>query len=178
MLAPILGNSWYHPTLDRHPPFAAPSGAAAFEPLTDDNAGPSEWSDEDIVYLHWRMLQEVAHLADPDRPLDEKFDTLQWVFASPDKDAQPFSFVSCLRIVGCSPLSPIPYCGQVDPEEIRDRIRAKLKRWLAASLERYPDWVRLAVMKKPEWVRERLARNPQWINEQLKRIKDQGDLFA
>ena len=103
---------------------------------------------------------------------------MAWVFADPDKQARPFSFVNCLHVVGCSPLSPIPYCGQVDAEEIRDRIRTNLKRWLNSTLERYPDWVRQAVITQPDWVHERLARNPQWINEQVKRIKDQGDLFA
>ena len=32
---------------------------------------------EDIVFLHWRLLQEVSHLADPATPLEEKFDTLR-----------------------------------------------------------------------------------------------------
>ena len=69
-------------------------------------------------------------------------------------------------------------CGQVDAEGIRDYIRTNLKRWLAATLDRYPEWVRQAVVSQPDWVRKRLARNPQWINEQVKRINDQGDLFA
>lgn len=174
MLAPSLSSLSYRSSI------VAPTSPdyAALRDSLDDASEVPDWTEEDIVYLHWRMLQQIAHLADPDRPLDEKFDTLQWVFADPDKQARPFSFVNCLHVVGCSRLSPIPYCGQIDAEEIRDRLRADLKHWLAASLDRYPEWVRLAVMKKPEWFRQRLARNPQWINEQLKRIKDQGDLFA
>ena len=43
----------------------------------------------------------------PATPLEEKFDTLRWVFSEREKDGLPFSFVSCLRVVGCSPLSPI-----------------------------------------------------------------------
>jgi len=100
------------------------------------------------------------------------------VFTEREKDAAPFSFVSCLRVVGCSPLSPIAYCGLVDAEEVRDRIRNGLKTWLNATLERYPEWVRSAVAGNPEWVEARLARNPQWINEQLKQMSVQGDLFA
>jgi len=146
--------------------------------LLDDEEASVEWSEEDIVFLHWRLLQEVSHLADPTTPLEEKFDTLRWVFSEREKDGMPFSFVSCLRVVGCSPLSPIAYCGRVDAEEVRDCIRHGLKAWLDVSLERYPDWVRDAVVHNPAWVEARLAKNPQWINEQIKRMAVQGDLFA
>lgn len=161
-----------------------PSGATTAchmhtEAALDDEATTSvEWSEEDIVFLHWRLLQEVSHLADPDSPLEEKFDTLRWIFTERDKDTKPFSFANCLRVIGCSPLSPATYCGLVDVEEVRDRIQSGVKRWLLATLERYPDWVREAVIERPEWVEERLIRNPQWINEQIKRISTQGDLFA
>jgi hypothetical protein len=161
----------------RHPPVAIPDHTAQ-EEMIDDAEAPVEWSEEDIVFLHWRLLAEVSCLADPATPLEEIFDTLRWVFSEREKDGQPFSFVSCLYVVGCSPLSPIAYCGRVDAEEIRDRIRHNLKSWLDASLERFPDWVRDAVVSNPAWVAARLATNPQWINEQVKRISAQGDLFA
>ncbi|WP_051243238.1 hypothetical protein [Azohydromonas australica] len=139
---------------------------------------PDPWSDEEVVLLHWRLLQEVAALADPGTPLEAKLDTLRWVFTERDKDAGPFSFASCVRVAGCSPLSPIPYCGPVDVEEIRDRIRHGVRRWLAATLERYPAWVREAVARHPGWVEVQLARDPQWINEQVRSRTVQGDLFA
>lgn len=160
-----------------HRPAAIPD-RTALDSLLEDEDTPVEWSEEDIVFLHWRLLQEVSQLADPATPLEEKFDTLRWVFAEREKDGLPFSFVSCLRVVGCSPLSPIAYCGRVDAEEVRDRIRHGLKAWLEATLARYPVWVRDAVVRNPEWVEARLARNPQWINEQVKRMSVQGDLFA
>lgn len=151
---------------------------AAETVFADDDGDLVDWTEEDIVFLHWRLLQEIGRLADPATPLEDKFDTLRWVFTEPSKDALPFSFVSCLRVVGCSPLSPIAYCGRVDAEEVRDAIRGGLKRWLPATLRRYPGWVREAVARNPDWVEARLARNPQWINEQLKRMSDEGDLFA
>lgn len=144
----------------------------------DAGNDPIEWTEQDVVRLHWRLLQEIEALSDPATPLEEKLDTLRWVFTEREKDGQPFSFVNCLRVVGCSPLSPIAYCGRVDAEEVRDRIRHSLKAWLAATLERYPDWVRSVVAGNPEWVEARLARNPQWINEQIKQMSEQGDLFA
>lgn len=158
---------------------AAASCQTPAEACLDDEATTSvEWSEEDIVFLHWRLLQEVSHLADPDRPLEEKFDTLRWVFTERSKDSRPFSFANCLRVVGCSPLSPVTYCGLVDIEEVRDRIQSSVKAWLVATLERYPSWVRVAVVERPEWIEERLIRNPQWINEQIRRVSTQGDLFA
>lgn len=156
---------------------ALPEGIA-LAVLPDSAEASVEWSEDEIVFLHWRLLQEVRRLADPATPLEEKLDTLRWVFTEREKDAAPFSFVSCLRVVGCSPLSPIAYCGLVDAEEVRDRIRNGLKAWLNATLERYPAWVRSAVAGNPEWVEARLTRNPQWINEQIKRMSEQGDLFA
>jgi hypothetical protein len=188
MLQANVSPGAFHPESAGHPfhPFpglspqhpASVANGIADEATPDDEAAGIEWSEEDIVLLHWRLLQEIRHLADPATPLEEKLDTLRWVFTEREKDGAPFSFVSCLRVVGCSPLSPIAYCGLVDAEEVRDRIRNGLKAWLNATLERYPDWVRSAVASNPEWVEARLARNPQWINEQLKQMSEQGDLFA
>ena len=161
-----------------HRPSVTVPDDAAVDPQLDDDASPVEWSEEDVVFLHWRLLQEVSHLADPDTPLEEKFDTLRWVFTEREKDGRPFSFVSCLRVVGCSPMSPIAYCGLVDAEELRDHIRNSVKACLGQTLQRYPDWVREAIAINPAWIEARLAKNPQWINEQLKRMSTEGDLFA
>ncbi|RTL56512.1 MAG: hypothetical protein EKK46_04715 [Rhodocyclaceae bacterium] len=158
-------------------PVAIPDPATVDYLLADKDA-PVDWSEEDIVFLHWRLLQEISRLADPATPLEEKFDTLRWVFSEREKNGMPFSFVNCLRVVGCSPLSPIAYCGLVDVEEVRNRIRHSLKAWFNATLEHYPDWVRDAVVRKPEWIEARLTKNPQWINEQIKRMSMEGDLFA
>ena len=163
--------------------------SALSESLLEDihgqmDAGPDagiesiDWTEQDVVFLHWRLLQEIEALADPETPLEAKLDTLRWVFTEREKDSRPFSFVNCLRVVGCSPLSPISYCGLVDAEEIRSRIRHGVKRWLEATLTRYPDWVREAVARNPEWVEQQLTRNPQWINEQVRAVAQQGDLFA
>lgn len=147
-----------------------------FKPDNEDDT--HEWTEEEIVYLHWRLLRDVRDLADPDAPLDEKLSTLGWIFTDPDKDSRPFSFVNCLRVVGCSPLSPIAYCGRVDSEEIREHIARNAKHWLRTTLSRYPQWVTEALARNPDWVDAQLARNPQWINEQIKKLAVQGDLFA
>ena len=130
-----------------------------------------EWSEDDIVLLHWRLLQEIRHLADPATPLEEKLDTLRWVFTEREKDGLPFSFVNCLRVVGCSPLSPILYCGLVStPRRFASASAMGLQALAARDAGPLPDWVREAVATHPEWVEARLTRNPQWINEQLKQM--------
>ena len=170
-----------HASVAFRPPPSVPPGALrshTVETLDDDDLAPFEWSEEDIVFLHWRLLQEVRHLQNPDTPLEEKYDTLRWIFTEREKESRPFSFVNCLRVVGCSPLSPIAYCGHVDAEELRDRIRHGVRAWLGETAKRYPPWVREAIASNPSWIEERLDRNPQWINEQLKRMSADGDLFA
>lgn len=138
----------------------------------------SQWSEEDVVLLHWRLLEELRHLQHAETPLEEKIDTLNWVFTDPDKDSAPFSFVRCLQVVGSSPLSPTPYFGAVDPEGIRDWIRANATRWMRATIERYPRWVREEIRADPEHVVRQLDRNPQWINEEIKKRSAFGDFFA
>ena len=73
-------------------PTARPDGIAD-EALPDDEAAVVEWSEDDIVFLHWRLLQEVRHLADPSTPLEEKLDTLRWVFTEREKDGLPLSLI-------------------------------------------------------------------------------------
>ena len=150
---------------------------AALQYVFDDEA-PVEWSEEDVVLLHWRLLQQLADLGDPNTPLDEKIDTLRWVFTDPECESLPFSFVNCLRVVGLSPLSPLPYVGSVDAEAIRGWIGHHVREWLTATLARYPSWAAEAVLENPCWIESRLAKNPQWINEEIKKHSLQGDLFA
>jgi len=150
---------------------------AALQYVFDDEA-PVEWSEEDVVLLHWRLLQGLADLGDPDTPLDEKIDTLRWVFTDPQSECQPFSFVNCLRVVALSPLSPVPYLGPIDAESIRDWIRHHVREWLTATIDRYPSWAAQAVLENPRWIESRLAKNPQWINEEIKKHSVQGDLFT
>src|SRR5262245_56418259 len=70
------------------------------EELSEDET--VEWSEEDVVRLHCLLLDDLRALADPATPLEEKFDTLRWIFTDPDKDGLPFSFAACLRVAGCS----------------------------------------------------------------------------
>ena len=148
-------------------------------PPFDEGDDVVQWTEEDVVWLHWRLLLELRRLPDPATPLEEKFDTLAWVFSEPDLESGPFSFANCLRVVGTSPLSPTAYFGLLEVDEIRTWIRAHARRWIRATIERFPDWAQDLILRNPGWVASNLARNPQWMNEQIKRHEalPQGDLF-
>ena len=146
----------------------------------DDLDEAPEWTEEDIVHLHWRLLLELRRLPDPDTPLEEKLDTLAWALTDPDLDGRPFSFANCLRVVGTSPLSPTDYFGTVEIDEVRDWLRANANQWIRATVAKYPDWIQTLVREQPDWIAKQLSKNPQWLNEQIKARQEahQGDLFA
>lgn len=172
----------------RRSSLAAATPASLFEPraarqvasAANGNAEAAvsfDWSEEEVVLLHWRLLQKLGGLGDPQTPLDEKLDILRWVFADPIGQRKPFSFASCVNVIAASPLSPLPFMGGVDAETIRDWIRHHVRAWLGATIDRYPSWAARAVLENPGWVERQLAKNPQWLNEQV-RAHAAGDLFG
>ncbi|HRO57564.1 MAG TPA: hypothetical protein PK177_00090 [Burkholderiaceae bacterium] len=151
---------------------------AAFQ--ENEEAPPTEWSEEDVVYLHWRLLEELRRLQDPETPLAMKLDLLRWVFSDATHSERPFSFERCVRTVSLSSHSPTAFFGDVDVEEIRDWIQGKARTWLGQSLSRYPAWVQELVYSQPAYVADKLDSNSQWLNEQvlLRSHQKQGDLFV
>jgi hypothetical protein len=118
----------FHGVSPQHPA-ALPDGIAD-EALPDDEDGVIEWSEDDIVFLHWRLLQEIRHLADPATPLEEKLDTLRWVFTEREKDG---SAVLVRELPARRRLQPAVADRLLRPRrrrEVRDRIRHGLKAWL------------------------------------------------
>lgn len=158
----------FHPGVPREPVKRVSARA------TNDDA--IEFSEEELVALHWWLLRKVSLLSDPRTPLDEKFELVRWVFTDPVRDRQPFSFVNCMKVVSGSPLSQLPFIGAIDAQEVRDWIGSQLCRWFMTALQDYPEWARQAVLTKPDWISENLFKNPQWMNEQIK--LHQSDLFA
>jgi hypothetical protein len=146
----------------------------------DDSIEPAQWSEEDVVLLHWRLLLELRRLPDPATPLADKLETLEWALTDPALDSRPFSFANCLRVVGTSPLSPAAYCGDVQVDDIRDWLRSHARQWIRATLEQYDPWVQALVSSNPHWVAKKLRSNPQWLNEQIKAHDQaiQPDLFG
>lgn len=143
----------------------------------DDEEIPP-WTEEDVVMLHWDLLRNARTLARADCALEEKIDILRWVFAEAALQSKPFSFESCIRVVSNSPLSPLPYIGKVDADEIRHWIRTQLRRWFDETFARYPTWVRDAILQRPAHVARCLEKNPQWLNQQLRQHGHGDDLFS
>ena len=159
---------------------AAPPPRGLDHPQLDDvdpDDVRQDFSEEEVVCLHWLLLEKIQLLCDSHAPLAEKFELMRWIFTDPVHDRQPFSFVNCVRVVGCSPLSQLPFIGLTDAEAIRAWIAHRLPMWLDATLALYPRWVADAVRANPAWVAERLERNPQWLNEQARRHGAEDDLF-
>ena len=151
--------------------------------LAEDQA--PEWSEAAVVQLHWVLLQELRKLTDPDTPLEEKIETLDWALTSPSNDHLPFSFASCVRVVGTSPMSPTAYFGRVDVDELRQWLLVNARRWLRESIARYPQWAQELFYSDPHFAAAQLTANPQWLNEQIRRHEAstssqaaQRDLFA
>ena len=164
-----------------HPPRDSLLQAFFAHPDAPDAANDTpEWTEEDVVHLHWRLLLELRRLPDPETPLEEKLDTLAWALTDSGLDARPFSFASCLRVVGTSPMSPTPYFGLLQVDDIRDWLRTNARKWIRATIARYPDWVQTLIREQPDWVARQLAKNPQWVNEQIKAraVTPQADLFG
>lgn len=142
--------------------------AAAVTDRIDDPRTVPEWSEAAIVQLHWVLLRELAKLQDPETPLEEKLDTLDWALTDPARDNEPFSFANCLRVVGTSPLSPTPYFGLLQVDEIREWLLVNARKWLRQTIARYPEWVQELIRSQPHVAARELLGNPQWINEQIK----------
>ena len=136
---------------------------------------PWEWSRS--VCCFTGACSSSFHLSDPTK-MERKDRHAALGLKPTEVRGQPFSFVNCLRVVGSSPLSPVPYLGPIDAESIRDWIRHHIREWLSATIARYPSWAAEAVLENPCWIESRLAKNPQWINEEIKKHTVQGDLFA
>ena len=156
--------------------------------LFDLDEPPSIPGRADAVHtlqLHWVLLQELRKLTDPETPLEEKIETLDWALTSPSNDHLPFSFASCVRVVGTSPMSPTAYFGLLDVEELRRWLLVNARRWLRESIARYPQWAQELFYSDPHFAAAQLTANPQWLNEQIRRHEastssdaSQRDLFA
>ena len=145
-----------------------PQAQDAVQQMRAEDQAP-EWDEAAIVQLHWVLLCELKRLADPETPLEEMIDTLDWALAGSANDQAPFSFASCVRVVGTSPLSPTAFFGLVDVDELRGWIYVNARRWLRETIARYPRWAQDLFFSDPHYAAERLCANPQWFNEQIRR---------
>jgi len=130
--------------------------------------GYSAWSTEEIVRLHFILLDDLRRLADADTPLEERFELVEWVFTERALEARPFSFRSCVRL----------YMRTCDVDGVRDELRPLLRVWLDEAVATLPAWLGERILREPQWAASELHRNPQWINEALARHARDPDLFG
>ena len=152
------------------------SQVALLDFITHDNQA-ALMSDADVGLILWHLVKQVGDLSTERIPLDEMFDLIGWVFADRAHDDRPLSFVSCARFVAQHVESPVAYCGRVDMDDLRDQLRHRVKQWLAARLQGYPDWIQAEIRRAPEWAARKLAADPQWLNRFQTTQQRQGDMF-
>jgi hypothetical protein len=130
--------------------------------------GYAGWSTEEIVGLHFILLDDLRRLADPETPLEERFELLEWVFTDRAREREPFSFGMCVRLYGRT----------CDPEGVREALRPLSGAWLREAVARLPAWLGEQILRDPQWAAAELHRNPQWLNEALLRHAREPDLFG
>ena len=131
--------------------------------------GYAAWSTEEIVGLHFILLDDLRRLAEPETPLEERFELLEWVFTDREQEIEPFSFGMCVRL----------FLRTCDPDGVREAAAAALSRsWLREALATLPAWLGERILREPQWAAAELHRNPQWINEELLRHAREPDLFG
>ncbi len=144
-----------------------------------DGPSPSDWSQEEVFYLHSLLLEDLSRLASPEAPLAEKMELLRWVFTNPAKERQPFSFANCLRVCcGYAESFPDPLTGTLSSDSVREELLHEMRPWLEQTLKRLPEWAQTVVREAPSHVAELLERNPQALNEITRRRQIQPDLFT
>jgi len=130
--------------------------------------GYSAWSTEEIVQLHFILLDDLRRLADADTPLEERFELVEWVFTERALEARPFSFRTCVRLC----------LRSCDVDAVREELRPLLALWLREAVATLPAWLGERILREPQWAASELHRNPQWINEALSRHARELDLFG
>lgn len=140
-------------------------------PLGVRDAAPGRytaWSTEEIVGLHFILLDDLRRLAEPETPLEERFELIEWIFTERTLEAMPFSFRTCVRL----------FMGACDAESVRDDLRSLVRSWLQDAVAKLPAWLGERILREPQWAATELHRNPQWINEELARHGREPDLFG
>ena len=139
-------------------------------PVAEESAagGYAVWSTEEIVRLHFVLLDDLRRLAEPETPLEERFELLEWVFTDRERELEPFSFGTCVRVV----------FRTCDADGVREELRRLTLAWLRDAVARFPAWLGEQILRDPQWAAAELHRNPQWINEELLRQSREPDLFG
>ena len=122
------------------------------------------WMVNEIVQLHFILLNECEQLSDPEFPLAEKLDVLAWMFADESHDMHALSFYRCARQAW----------GSCDVRSATRDIKRLVPQWIDETLRLYPRWARAWVrgflLHNPDGLLNILDKNPQFINEMIRRF--------
>ncbi len=122
------------------------------------------WMVDEIVHLHFILLDECKQLSDPEYPLAEKLDILAWMFADESHDLHALSFYRCARQAW----------GSCDVRSAASDVRHLIQQWIDDTLGIYPRWARRWVrgflLHTPDRLLKILDKNPQFVNELIRRL--------
>jgi hypothetical protein len=122
------------------------------------------WMTDEMVQVHFILLNECEQLSDPEFPLAEKLDVLAWMFADESHDMHALSFYRCARQAW----------GSCDVRSAASDIKRLIPQWIDETLRLYPRWARQWVkgflLHNPDGLLKILDKNPQFINEMIRRL--------
>jgi hypothetical protein len=122
------------------------------------------WMMDEMVQVHFILLNECQQLSDPEFPLAEKLDVLSWMFADQSHDMHALSFYRCARQAW----------GSCDVRSAASDIKRLIPQWIDETLQLYPrwarKWVRGFLLHNPDGLLKILDKNPQFINEMIRRL--------
>jgi hypothetical protein len=122
------------------------------------------WMVDEMVHLHFILLDECKQLSDPEYPLAEKLDILAWMFADESHDLHALSFYRCARQAW----------GSCDVRSAASDVRHLIPQWIDDTLGIYPRWARQWVkgflLHTPDSLLKILDKNPQFVNELIRSL--------
>jgi hypothetical protein len=122
------------------------------------------WMVDEMVQVHFILLNECQQLSDPEFPLAEKLDILAWLLADDSHDMHALSFYRCARQAW----------GSCDVRSAASAIQGLMPQWIDETLLVYPrwarKWVRGFLLHNPDGLLKILDKNPQFVNEMIRRL--------
>jgi hypothetical protein len=90
---------------------------------------PPEWIDDEMVMLHFILLDQCRYLSRASSSMERKKDLLQWIFTDPELEDKPFSFKNSVMLVTGNP----PQFGAVY-ERVKEALGSLMPDWIEESV--------------------------------------------
>jgi hypothetical protein len=92
-----------------------------------------EWIDDEMVMLHFILLDQCRYLSRASSSMERKKDLLQWIFTDPELEDKPFSFKNSVMLVTGNP----PQFGAVYAR-VKEALGSLIPRWIEESVRSKP----------------------------------------